>query len=97
MKMMFGCFGLAAALKLRSNAQIMVKTVFIEKRERILACFSKNWKQMLGAVIWGKVKLAPSYIVDSDYRSEAGRIRRVVLLDCRTYIFVISDYKLVRI
>jgi hypothetical protein len=28
----------------------------------ILACFSKNWKQMLGAVIWGKVKLAAPYI-----------------------------------
>ena len=53
MKMMFGCFGLATALKFRNSAQRMVKTVFIKKRERILACFYENWKQMLGAVIWG--------------------------------------------
>jgi len=60
--MMFGCFGLATALKFRNSAQRMVKTVFIKKRERILACFYENWKQMLGVVIWGEEELAPPYI-----------------------------------
>jgi hypothetical protein len=42
MKMMFGCFGLATALKLRNNAQIMVKTVFIDKRGMDFGVFGQE-------------------------------------------------------